>query len=529
MTLQRQRYPRTPVEIVWRRQSIIRWAVGILLLAAAIWWFVFETEYVIAAPTGAAYASGYDPARAAEEWHFKYGSIGSEGSSGLPTLVLKALPVIYEKRLDGRGWGHFGFLQEEGEPLPIGFSRRRVDGIERAWLNCSVCHVSTVRVDGERREIYGGPANNLRLYEFIEFLLFVGRDPGFDADAVIAAINSDEVDGHLGPFGRILYRLVVMPRVKEALLELNDSLAFVSRQEGWGPGRVDTFNPYKALQFNFPMGPEAIDEVALNGASDYPSLWQQRPREGMRLHWDGNNTSVDERNLSAALGAGVTPLTVDVAAIERVRDWMWELEPPPFPGPIDRAEAERGEAIFAARCAGCHGMRPLGAPGERAAYDYDRARHPGLGEVVPLGDIGTDPGRWASYTPNFAAAQNLLFAGTPHRFRHFRKTAGYASHPLDGIWARSPYLHNGSVPTLRDLLDPAADRPGVFGRGGEEFDLERVGYSGTDDPADTVAGPLFVYDTTVPGNANTGHEGPRYGTDLPDADKDALVEYMKTL
>ena len=56
----------------------------------------------------------------------------------------------------------------------------------------------------------------------------------------------------------------------------------------------------------------------------------------MHLHWDGDNTSVDERNLSAALGAGVTPVTVDHAAIKRVRDWIWTLPPPAYPYPIDK-------------------------------------------------------------------------------------------------------------------------------------------------------------------------------------------------
>jgi hypothetical protein len=64
---------------------------------------------------------------------------------------------------------------------------------------------------------------------------------------------------------------------------------------------VDTFNPYKAIQFNWPLDRPPKSELI--GASDYPSLWNQAPREGMHLHWDGNNTSVDERNLSAALGA----------------------------------------------------------------------------------------------------------------------------------------------------------------------------------------------------------------------------------
>jgi hypothetical protein len=144
---------------------------------------------------------------------------------------------------------------------------------------------------------------------------------------------------------------------------------------------------------------------------------------------------------------------------------------------------------------------------------------------VPIGVIGTDPGRFASYTQNFAAAQNLLYAGYPWRFSRFRKTDGYANQPLDGIWARSPYLHNGSVPTIRDLLEPASRRPERWYRGSDAFDPLRVGYR-----ADAAAGgDLFLYDTRKPGNSNRGHEGYRYGTGLPDADKDALVEYMKTL
>ncbi len=52
-----------------------------------------------------------------------------------------------------------------------------------------------------------------------------------------------------------------------------------------------------------------------------------------------------------------------------------------------------------------------------------------------------------------------VYAGYPHRYCHYRKTFGYANMPLDGIWLRAPYLHNGSVPTLRALLEPAAKRP----------------------------------------------------------------------
>ena len=95
------------------------------------------------------------------------------------------------------------------------------------------------------------------------------------------------------------------------------------------------------------------------------------------------------------------------------------------------------------------------------------------------------------------------------------------------VWARSPYLHNGSVPTLRDLLEPAAARPKKWYRGSDILDTGRVGYRS--DGFGSAREDLFLYDTSVPGNGNGGHEGKSYGTELPAADKDAIVEYMKTL
>src|SRR3546814_4663341 len=81
-----------------------------------------------------------------------------------------------------------------------------------------------------------------------------------------------------------------------------------------------------------------------------------------------------------------------------------------------------------------------------------------VGKVTPLAQVGTDRLRLDSYTRDLALNQSTLYAGYPWRFTHFRKTFGYANMPLDGLWLRAPYLHNGSVPTLRDLLKPAAAR-----------------------------------------------------------------------
>ena len=119
---------------------------------------------------------------------------------------------------------------------------------------------------------------------------------------------------------------------------------------------------------------------------------------------------------------------------------------------------------------------------------------------------------------------NLLYAGYPWRFTHFRKTAGYANMPLDGVWLRAPYLHNGSVPTLRDLLEPPPARPQTFYRGYDVYDRKKGGFvSGV---AEEKGRKYFLYDTALPGNGNGGH---LYGTQLTPAEKEALVEYMKKL
>ena len=123
--------------------------------------------------------------------------------------------------------------------------------------------------------------------------------------------------------------------------------------------------------------------------------------------------------------------------------------------------------------------------------------------------------------------QNMIFAGyESERFRHFRKTFGYANSPLDGVWLRAPYLHNGSVPTLRDLLEPSDQRPKSFYRGYDVYDQKKLGF--ISDVAHEEDRPYFLYNTDEPGNSNKGHEGKAYGTELSTAEKDALVEYLKT-
>ena len=406
--------------------------------------------------------------------HFKYGSIGSEpGGSLLATIggalppywVLTALPSICPE-MAPNGFATFGLITEPGKDRPIGISRRRRLGIDQAGFNCSVCHSSTLRdsPDAEPRVVLGMPAQQLDLQAFVQFVTECTLDKRLTADAVRARLPKT---GGPSLFERVLLRAGLVDRLKTTTQKLSDAIAPILADgvTRWGRGRVDTFNPYKAVQFNWDLTRLPHDELI--GASDYPSLWNQQPRDGMQLHWDGDNDSVDERNLSAALGAGVTPVTVDHDSLKRVRDWIWTLPPPMYPYPIDQTLAGRGRPIYEHCCVECH------ADGRFRDGVNAGSR---VGTVEPIGAIGTDRHRLDAYTFVFASNQAGLYPGSEYRFSHFRKTNGYVGQPLDGIWLRGPYLHNGSVPTLRDLLEPPDRRPKVFYRGNDLYDRLKVGF-----------------------------------------------------
>jgi hypothetical protein len=115
----------------------------------------------------------------------------------------------------------------------------------------------------------------------------------------------------------------------------------------------------------------------------------------------------------------------------------------------------------------------------------------------------------------------------------------YRARPLDGVWATAPYLHNGSVPTLNDMLLPQDKRPQAFCVGNREFDPTDVGLKAAATP--TCDTGLFRLETSQLGNSNRGHsfEGSEtdlkklppgvIGPELSASDRKALVEYLKTL
>jgi len=446
--------------------------------------------------------------------HFKYGSTGGEKLTGIPYAIWMILPSLFPEYLHGTDYRSFGFLYEDGHDLPIGVSKRRYQGIERVSFNCAICHVGSVRENASSAPRYyaGMPSNTVDLRGFYEFLFAIAEDPKFNGSLMVAEMKKRGI--HEDWPNRTILKFYAVEAMRSSLLERKRALAFILGEPAFGPGRIDTFSPAKALlHFNMQSAPEG-ERI---GTTDFPSVWNQRKREGMQLHWDGNNTSVQERNRSAAFGTGAYPPTLDRPNIRRVENWLLDARPAKYPWQVDAVRVSHGARVYKQYCADCHG-----ASGDEFGAGQGR-----IGTVVPIASIGTDRHRLDSYTYDLAVNQNLLYAEYGgERFEHFRKTNGYANMPLDGIWLRAPYLHNGSVPTVRDLLNGSAARPKVFYRGDEVYDRTRLGFEAN---VEAAAGKSFFrYDTSLAGNSNSGHEGEAYGTELADADKDALVEYLKT-
>jgi hypothetical protein len=505
----------TPVEMEMRRRRrrrrITLATLIVLVVALAGGLYARESDRPVA----------YD----SELEHFKYGSIGSDRyPKGLPAAVIAVLPRVFPQYLpEGapQDYTAFGFIQEPGRRWPIGFSERR-QIIDLVGLNCAVCHTGTARTsaDGEPVVYAAAPSHQLDLGAFFEFLFNVAADPRFTPEALMPTI---EAAFEPTPLERWILRRQAIPLLRAELIRQRNLLGYLfsDAHPTMGPGRVDTFNPYKATLFMYPM--DELPREEIYGTADYPSVWLQGAREGMNLHWDGSNSVLRQRNFSASMGAGTTPVTVDVDGLERVGEWLKPWAPPPFPFPIDQALAEQGREVYDQSCYSCHARNDFG----EGSVERQETR---IGQVVPLAEIGTDPYRLWSFTRELNIQLTTLRSWHPdYNLSAFIKNDGYANMPLDGLWLRAPYLHNGSVPTLVDLLEPAANRPRQFYRGYDVIDPVRVGFV-HDVPSEGWR-RFFLFRThddagsPIPGNSNQGHE---YGTDLTPEQKRALIEYLKT-
>ncbi|MEM9425183.1 MAG: hypothetical protein AAGA06_00635 [Pseudomonadota bacterium] len=188
--------------------------------------------------------------------------------------------------------------------------------------------------------------------------------------------------------------------------------------------------------------------------------------------------------------------------------------PQPFPGTLDEEIARRGAEVYESECSACHGSHDTtsGAPRLTQLPNW-------------IGDVGTDALRVDAFDDALVASFDR---GAYANRISALNTDKYVAPPLTGIWASAPYLHNGSVPTIAELLSPN-ERPVTFEVGGHALDFERLGLrhnAGNYPVGYTPFSDPVVFDTREPGKENTGHA---FGASLPPEDKRALIEFLKQL
>ncbi|MGZ5032332.1 MAG: c-type cytochrome [Usitatibacter sp.] len=443
---------------------------------------------------------------ATPEMRFKYGSIGAEQDAGIPYWIFYVLPRMFPEKLPGPGgYASLGVPWEQGQELPMGFTKK-VIGFPRVANNCAVCHVATYRTTPDSIPIFvvAGGSNTTNVEGFFRFLIDCAKDPRFNADNMMREI---ELVTDLDWIDRGLYRFFVIPITRQRLLEREAQFKWIYRKDfpDWGRGRDDAMNLTKYFMVKQPM-----DDTF--GPTDMPSIWNLRkyqPEKGMFMNLAGDSHDAYSVIMDSALGLlGAAPKDKDafVGQVKWLHEYLGGLQAPKYPFPIDAKRAESGKAVFATHCASCHASERTGTR-------------------VPVTEVGTDRNRLDSWNKDAAIVANNVVKkmGLERKGLVEQALDGYIATFLDGVWLRAPYLHNGSVPTLRDLMEPAERRPRTFIRGYDVYDPVKVGFVADGEDAMRVG---TLHDTGLKGNGNQGHA---YGTQLPAADKEALLEYLKTL
>ncbi|OLY75069.1 hypothetical protein AU074_06370 [Pseudomonas sp. ATCC PTA-122608] len=359
-----------------------------------------------------------------------------------------------------------------------------------------------------------------------------------------------------------------------------------------GPGRTDAFGRIANASFGDAISPDNY-RIA-NAPVDYPQLWDIWTFDWVQWNGSAQQPMARNIGEALGVGATLDffdsagqPLQGDAryASSVRVRDLntieetLQRLKPPTWPedlfGAIDKPLAAQGRALFTENCAGCHvpivsqvdgrpvrqlKMLPVEVIGtdpttanniadhrfDLSALQWDPAElakmnvelHPTPTAPLDLRSISSAKGlayitafvedhayRAAGVTP--AERPRLDGFGLPIGVRELR---AYKARPLAGVWATPPFLHNGSVPTIYQLLSPQDERSPTFYKGTFEYDPRHLGYQ-------TAAFPnAFLFDTRITGNHNSGHEfraGQRgngvIGRGLLPQERWALLEYLKVL
>jgi mono/diheme cytochrome c family protein len=250
--------------------------------------------------------------------------------------------------------------------------------------------------------------------------------------------------------------------------------------------------------------------------------------------WNELGRGTDLVELEAWLdqdAAVVDELTVAVFASEAPHwtDWFGTEG-------LDLELAKQGEQVFLARCAECHGVYDKGWSQGDTGVEAFATTQVWYHGATPTYDVGTDPGRRQGMG-ELEQLNDLAISQAMETV--VGEQDGYVPPPLDGIWLRYPYLHNGSVPTLCALFTPAEQRPTEFWQGPADdpetdFDPDCVGYPiGDAVPEQWTLVEDARVDVSAPGLSNSGHDHMLYDADgelvIGDSERAALIAFLKTL
>lgn len=359
-----------------------------------------------------------------------------------------------------------------------------------------------------------------------------------------------------------------------------------------GPGRTDAFGRIANATFGDAIS--AKNYRVANAPVDYPQLWEMWTFDWVQWNGSAQQPMARNVGEALGVGATLNlfdaqgkplqgdaryPSSVRVHDLHTIEETLQLLKPPTWPqallGTIDKPLAIQGRALFADNCAGCHvpqvvqgpdrpvqrlHMLPVnvigtdpGAANNIADHRFDLTSlqwdlnelanlgvqlHPAPTQPLDLSQLSVAKGlayvtafvenrayRDAGVTP--AERPALDGFGLPIGVRELR---AYKARPLAGVWATPPFLHNGSVPTIYQLLSPQDERATTFYKGSFEYDPRHLGYR---TEAFTNG---FLFDTRLTGNRNSGHEfraGERgngvIGRLLQPQERWALLEYLKVL
>jgi mono/diheme cytochrome c family protein len=476
------------------------------------------------------------------------------------------------------GLARFGFIPARQstvnqDALPIGVTRDRPGPDAKVGLTCAACHTSRLSLQGTPVIIEGGPT-------LVDFELFMKQLE------VAMGTNGTNLD-KFERFATRVLGAGAGETEKQRLKRDLDAATTVLRTHWnahWpampsGPGRIDAFgqifNQVAAYAIKAPQNARVADAPV-----SYPFLWNAPQLDVVQWNGSASNGLFGLgplfRNVGEALGVfGEVTVekkkfpeyvsSLNLAGLRTLEDMLKTLRPPAWPSrcaPIDRALAAAGRLLYKQYCARCH--TPLDRTDTTTSV---RAA------MVPVTEVGTDTAMVQNYADRFEYTRietgilegqrktffpfprfgerakgiellsNVILgavrgkgAGAPTARAQedqreadtqvplLRSTMEYKAGPLTGVWATAPYLHNGSVPNLAELLTPAKDRVPTFYVGNNEFDFKNVGLS-----IDPSPGAVLFDTRTGKGNRNTGHTGQEYGTELTTDEKRALLEYLKVV